>query len=380
MPDSLIKNSQVYLFDKLLAQWLKHGIDSELGYSAESLNHDWSVNPVGRIRLLTQCRQLYTFSHAYTETNKTQWLQPLKPLFEFILSKFWVDDAWIFSLNDDLTVKDTHSDAYALAFVLLSFSYYFEASQDPRALEYIERTHLFLQNNMACQNGGFLEHFPSTEDSVRRQNPHMHLLEGYLAAYKATQKQAYKEEIKKLLDLMTKVFFDASSNSLIEYFHQDWSVHEIFGVGIEPGHHFEWIWLLHQAYKLFPNQHYLDIASLLWKKAQNHGFDPRGGIYNQIHATTGDIRDAEKRIWPMTEYLKALCAHQPTAPETLLKINESLEFLFSHYLAEDGAWHEYLDAQNQIKEYPLPGTTSYHIFLGLIEVINWFTRDKEYRQ
>ena len=81
--------------------------------------------------------------------------------------------------------------------------------------------------------------------------------------------------------------------------------------------------------------------------------------------------DAEKRIWPITEYLKALCAHKPENPETQKHLVSSLEFLFKHYLMKDGSWNEYLDAQNLAKSYPLPGTTSYHIFLGLIEVVRW---------
>ena len=371
MLDSLIKDGQDYLFKNLLKQWLKHGLHPELGYSYESLNHDWSVNPVGRIRLLTQCRQLYTFSHAYVETQDEQWLSPLKPLFEFILTHYWIGEAWIFSLNDDLTVKDQHSDCYALAFVLLSFSYYFEATKDKRALKFIEYTHQFLQQKMACENGGFLEKFPKPKDRVRRQNPHMHLLEGYLAAYNATNSSAYREEIKKLLNLTTAHFFDSSSNSLIEFFHYDWSVHETLGESIEPGHHFEWVWLLHQANNIFPDQHYLDIADSLWKKACDYGFDSKGGVYNQIHAKTGKVLDAEKRIWPITEYLKALCAHKPENPETQKHLVSSLEFLFKHYLMKDGSWNEYLDAQNLAKSYPLPGTTSYHIFLGLIEVVRW---------
>lgn len=374
MLDSLIKDSKNYLFDNLLNQWLKHGIDPELGYSFESLNHDWSVNSVGRIRLLTQCRQLYTFSHAYIETKDDKWLAPLRPLFEFILSHFWVDEAWIFSLNDDLTIQDRHSDAYALAFVLLSFSYYFEASQDQRAIAFLKRTHLFLQHKMACPNGGFLECCPATDNRVRRQNPHMHLLEGYLAAYKVTQESAYKDEIKKLLVLMSSRFFDPQSSSLIEYFDQDWSVHETLGVGIEPGHHFEWVWLLHQVDEIFPEIPYLEIANALWKKACAYGVDEKGGIYNQIHARTGEVLDAEKRIWPITEYLKALCLHQVQPSE---KINEALQFLFKHYLETDGSWNEYLDAQNNPKMHPLPGTTSYHIFLGLSEVIKWSSRQKE---
>lgn len=372
MLDSLIKDSHHYLYDNLLSQWLKHGLDPELGYSYESLNHDWSVNPVGRTRLLTQCRQLYTFSHAYLETQDKQWLQPLKPLFDFILSRYWVDNAWAFSLNDDLSLKDRHSDCYALAFVLLAFSYYFDATKDKRALESIEHTHIFLKTKMTADNGGFLEQYPTSKDLIRRQNPHMHLLEGYLAAYKLTQSQAYKDEIKNILDLMEAYFFDATSDSLIEYFNDDWSVHPSLGLSIEPGHHFEWVWLLHQAHDIFPDKQYLAIADLLWHKACTYGFDPQGGIYNQIHAQTGSVLDAEKRIWPITEYLKALCAHKPKDAQTQQHLKRTLEFFLQHYLVKGGSWNEYLDAQNNTKPHPLPGTTSYHIFLGLTEVLKWY--------
>ncbi len=371
MLDSLINDCQDYLFDNLLSKWLKHGLHADLGYSYESLNHDWSVNHVGRIRLLTQCRQLYTFSHAYIETKDEKWLSAIKPLFNFITSHYWLDESWIFALNDDLTIKDSHTDCYALAFVLLSFSFYFEASKDKQTLEFIERTHLFLQEKMACQNGGFLEAYPGDQESVRRQNPHMHLLEGYLAAYKITQNKAYKVEIEKLLLLMKARFFDRTSNSLIEFFNADWSKKETLSAQIEPGHHFEWVWLLHQATEIFPNENYVEIADALWTKACEYGFDPKGGIYNQIHAETGLPLDLEKRIWPLTEYLKALCAHLPNCPSTQKKVVKTLEFFFRHYLKKDGSWDEYLDKNNQPKPHPLPGTTSYHIFLGLIETINW---------
>jgi mannose-6-phosphate isomerase len=371
MLDSFIKDCQDYLFNKLLSQWLKHGIHPEIGYSYESLNHDWSVNHVGRIRLLTQCRQLYTFSHAYIETKDKQWLDPIKPLFNFIVSHYWIDDTWIFSLNDDLSIKDKHSDCYTLAFVLLAFSYYFKATNDKQALEFIEHTHLFLQDKMACENGGFLEEYPRNEVLVRRQNPHMHLLEGYLAAYKVTHKKVYKNEIKKLLNLMAEYFYDMKSNNLIEYFNDDWSANETLSMKIEPGHHFEWVWLLHQTANIFPEESYLDLAEALWSKARRYGFDSNGGIYNQIHAETGLVLDPEKRIWPITEYMKALCAHKPTSPSTHKELTETLEFLFAHYLKENGSWNEYLDANNMPKPHHLPGTTNYHIFLGLVEVLNW---------
>lgn len=373
--DSLTQCRQ-YLFEQLLAKWRVHGLHPTLGYSFESLNHDWRINPLDRLRLLTQCRQLYTFSHAYLFTGDKQWREPLDALFDFIVARFFIQPEgeiakrWIFSLNDQLQVKDTQSDCYALAFVLLSFSYYFKATGNQTALLLIDETHQFLQSKMRSPAGGFLESYPDN-GATRRQNPHMHLLEGYLAAFEVNGNVEFKEQIKILLDLLTKHFFDQQHACLLEFFNDDWTAHSQEGHRVEPGHHFEWIWLLHQADKLFPDAGYLIIADALWQTACEYGFDPKGGIYNQIDAQSRTIIDAEKRIWPITEYLKALCVHAADDLQTERKVIDTLDFVFSHYLNADGSWHEYLDAENRPKTHPLPGTSSYHIFLGLVEVLNW---------
>ncbi len=378
MLDAYLKDCREYLFGQLLPKWSRFGLNHEQGYSYESLSHDWNVRPMGRLRLLTQCRQLYTFSHAYLVTGDAQWQRLLDPLFGFITSRYYLklDDSaeyrWIFSLNDHLEIKDTYSDCYALAFVLLSFSYYFKATGDTRALELINATHHFLISHMRSTSGGFYERYPKIPE-IRRQNPHMHLLEGYLAAYEVTKDAAYRAEIEHILSLLKAHFFDDKHACLLEFFNDDWSPHSDEGHRVEPGHHFEWIWLLHKADALFPEANYIKIADALWQQAITYGFDPRGGIFNQIDAQSGQVIDAEKRIWPMTEYLKALCTHKADDPETINALENTLAFLLSHYFKKDGTWNEYLDAHNQAKAHPLPGTSSYHIFLGLIEVFDWST-------
>ncbi len=365
------KNCQSFVFGQLLKQWNIHGFHPTLGYSYESLTTDWKINPVGRVRLLTQCRQLYTFSHAATVDDNPDWEARLQPLFEFIIQHYYQKNRWIFSLDDNLNTLDEKSDAYALAFVMLSFSFYYKATKDPRALELMESTHQFLQTEMRSSNGGYYESIPLNLMSVRRQNPHMHLLEGYIAAYNATQKNHYKTALIELLTLAQTQFFDANTNSLREFFSSNWEHDEATGHIIEPGHHFEWVWLLHQAYKIEQNPDYLTLAETLWQKGIKHGLDPNGGIYNQIHAETNQPLDKEKRIWPLTEYLKALCVHIEGHTGQEDHVKKALSFIFTHYFYPDGHWNEFLDENNKAKTHPLPGTSSYHIFLGLWEVIHW---------
>ncbi|MFT2110223.1 AGE family epimerase/isomerase [Marinomonas sp. 2405UD68-3] len=365
------KNCQSFVFGQLLKQWNIHGFHPTLNYSYESLTTEWKVNPVGRVRLLTQCRQLYTFAHASMVDDNPEWEARLRPLFEFITQRYYKDHRWIFSLDDKLDILDEKSDAYALAFVMLSFSFYYQATKDPRAFELIESTHHFLQTHMRSPKGGYYESYPLDTNVVRRQNPHMHLLEGYIAAYNSTQKDDYKNSIIELLTLAKTHFFDTNTNSLREFFTQDWQYDSVAGHIVEPGHHFEWVWLLHQAYKIEADPDYLTLANALWKKAITYGLDPKGGIYNQIHAQTNQVIDKEKRIWPLTEYLKALCVHINHKKTQEEHVKEALSLAFTHYFHPDGHWNEFLDENNHAKEHPLPGTSSYHIFLGLWEVIHW---------
>ena len=371
MLNSALLSSQSFLFDGLLKNWSLYGINIEQGFSYESMTHDWANNPVGRIRLLTQCRQLYTFSHACQLKNAPEWQALLTPLFDFIVQHYYLEDRWIFSLCDDLSVKDTQSDAYALAFVLLAFSHYYKVTKDDRALTLMKKTHLFLLDNMQAQSGGFYESYPVDKAHIRRQNPHMHLLEGYVAAFQITQDEDYKKAIHSLLSLAIKHFYHKETKTLREFFSPNWQLEEKTGHQVEPGHHFEWVWLLYQANSILPNSDYTDLAQALWQTATKHGLAENGGIYNQIDGNTYLPIDKEKRIWPITEYLKAITVMPIGREEKVHRINSALSFMQEFYFLPNGRWNEYLNDDNTAKDFPLPGTSSYHIFLGLTEVIAW---------
>ncbi len=358
-----------HVFQGLIPNWVANGFTPQ-GYSLESLTLEWQPNPVGRVRLLTQCRQLYTLCHGTQSGALSGFEDTIAKLFQFIIEHYYVDHRWIFSLNDDLTVKDTQSDAYALAFVLFSFSHYYQLTQDARALDYIEGTDQFLNDTMRHPAGGYQEAYP-VPTGVRRQNPHMHLLEGFVAAYGVTQDKKYADRIVELCELAHRAFVEPKNNTLREFFNDDLSLDSETGHLVEPGHHFEWVWLLHQTYAITGREQDLALADRLWQQASQYGMANNGGIYNAIDGNTLLPVDQEKRIWPLTEYLKACCVAAIPLADKIQRIDDALRFLEAHYFIDKGRWIEYLDAQNNSKGYPLPGTTGYHIFLGLAEVLKW---------
>ena len=66
---------------------------------------------------------------------------------------------------------------------------------------------------------------------------------------------------------------------------------------------FEWVWLLRWYERLF-GEDTSSIANALWFKALAIGLDAEGLVYDQVTAD-GRVTEATKRLWPMTELIKA---------------------------------------------------------------------------
>ena len=95
----------------------------------------------------------------------------------------------------------------------------------------------------------------------RRQNPHMHLLEALLAL-------GWRAEADALVRLFHERFYDEKSGSLAELFDERWQpLATPEGRIVEPGHNFEWVWLLHGR----------SAAPGLFDFAYRHGVDADGG-------------------------------------------------------------------------------------------------------
>src|SRR5260370_15710217 len=102
---------------------------------------------------------------------------------------------------------------------------------------------------MSYPCGGFREDPRGT--MPRRQNPHMHLLEACLALAEATSDRRWIERAAALASLMRDRFFDRQTGSLIEFLSDDLRPDAKRGVGREPGHQFERIWLYGVFWRLY---------------------------------------------------------------------------------------------------------------------------------
>src|SRR3546814_6914943 len=133
---------------------------------------------------------------------------------------------------------------------------------------------------------------------------HMHLLEACLALHEATKETAYLDRAGLLLYLFRDRFL--VTGSLREFFTDDLRpAPGDAGRIVEPGHHFEWVWLLHRYGLVTGDQRFLGEADTLYRFALAYGVDPvTGAVLDQI-AAEGWILEDGRRVWPQTEALRA---------------------------------------------------------------------------
>ncbi len=141
---------------------------------------------------------------------------------------------------------------------------------------------------------------------MRRQNPHMHLLEACLFAYQTWGDEAFLVMADEMVGLFYGSFFDAVRCALVEFFDDDLKPHPEKGNQVEPGHYFEWVWLLKMHAEITgAEDRHDDVCLKLLDWANRHGWDSDyGGIYDALMPDGAVIADT-KRIWPFCEALKA---------------------------------------------------------------------------
>lgn len=361
-----------WLFEEALPHWATIGVDQENGGFVEAMTLEGAALRKTDRRLRVQARQLYVFSHAALLGWKGPALSIAKRGFEQLTRHYWHrDGGWVFSAGADGAPKDTTRATYEQTFALLALAWYARAGGQGEPLDWAIRTLQFMDSQLADSiHGGYREAEPNT--LPRRQNPHMHLLEALLALYHATHDRAYLDRASAIVNLFRRHFFDHKSRSLGEFFADDW--HPMpggQGNWREPGHHFEWVWLLH-CYSQATGEDTSADAIALYRFAEKHGVDPADGLVYDAIRSDGSIAKRSKRCWPQTEALRAqLVMADWQGLDTRIRAREITHGLFDRYLSQGhGIWQDQLDERGDGATAYVPASTLYHLFLAFSEYLH----------
>lgn len=357
-----------WLFDQALPTWAGAGLEPAGGF-AEALGLDGRALPRGIQRMRVQARQIYVYCHAAMDG----WPGPARAAadagFRLLTERFWhPDGGFVFSLGAGGKVANDRRETYEQAFALLAFASYHRAFGGAESLDWARRTLDFLDTRLAAANGGYRESLPDA--LPRRQNPHMHLLEAMMALHEATGQADYLTRAGALVALMRRRFVDPATGTLGEFFTDDWTpAAGAEGTHLEPGHHYEWTWLLHHYAGLSGDRDAARFAHPLYRFAVSKGTAADSLAYDVV-GRDGAVRQGSKRLWVQTEALKAhlAMAEQGADPAAMGRAQATLDAIFSRYLATGhGVWQDQFAADGAPLATSAPASSFYHLYLAFSE-------------
>jgi D-glycero-D-manno-heptose 1,7-bisphosphate phosphatase len=361
-----------WLFDSALPLWWREGFDPQAGCFHERMTLDGRAVDMER-RIRVQARQTAVFARAGRLGWDGPWREAVQAGRDVLLARGLRGDGGTrFKLDSTGRPADDRRDLYDLAFVVFGLAEAVAALRtDNDAVRGAVALIDWAEANWAHPHGGYLEGeiMPS---SLRRQNPHMHVFEALLSLFEASGDPRHMQRAGELARLFRDRFFDAGRGALPEYFDDAWRpVEGEEGKICEPGHQFEWSWLLHR-WNALGGGDMGAIAERLRVHAEIYGLDHDSGLVFDELFLDGRVRTASSRLWPHTERLKAnLARYERTRdPDAAKAAAQAFDVVMEFCAAPvAGVWRERRDASGAYVAEDAPASSLYHIMFGMYELI-----------
>ena len=359
-----------WLFDAALPLWAERGFDAAADCFHERIDQDGAPASALPRRIRVQARQTAVFARA----GRLGWEGPWREIADTGAQILGIralrpGGGTRHLLGPDGAPADERADLYDLAFVVYALAEAAHALGDRADLiEAAEALVAWAEANWSDPHGGFREG-EVTPTPPRRQNPHMHLFEALLALYEASGKREHLARAGAIAALFKDKLFDARHGALPEYFDAAWRPLEERIV--EPGHHFEWAWLLDRWRRLGGSDLSAE-GERLRVHGEVYGVEPSSAaIYDEVFAD-GRPRTKSSRLWPHTERIKAnVVRFERTRDVAAANAAVDAFDMLMRYCDTPiaGLWRDRLMPDGSFVEEAAPASSFYHIMVALSELI-----------
>jgi mannose-6-phosphate isomerase len=374
-----------WFIETALPVWERSGIDRSDGGYFETLAADAggeAVLPAGDVRRgRVVARQVYVFDVAM----RLGWqppagIDPMSHGCDFLFGRLYggqgiwhtAVDVRSGRIDEVFSLYEQAFYLFALARVQARWKGRYPAAAVARAS--LERLKLGFGRKL----GGFEESNPPTEPL--KSNPHMHLLEAaleWLDVCEDGDRQPWRELADDMVGLCLTRFCDPVGGAIREYFDFRWGAAPGEpGRIMEPGHQFEWGWLLQRwaADPAVSASVRLRCGETLRRLVDvgEAGVDhTRNVAVNELWDDLS-VRDPAAKLWPQTERVKAWCAMLELAPSrseaahACDRIARAAHGLFRYLGAgRAGLWSEHCEPSGDFRQGPAKASSLYHIVCAI---------------
>ncbi|MGD9967848.1 MAG: AGE family epimerase/isomerase [Hyphomonadaceae bacterium] len=368
---SAAETARAWLFDHALPLWWSAGYDraSDCFHERVGLDGSPAISP-RRVRV--QARQTIVYARA----GQLGWNGPWREAVETgtrILTQRCIrpDGGTHHQLGPDGQPLDRRRDLYDLAFVVFALAEAGGALGRADLLAEAGRVSDWAHAAWSRPAGGF-EEGEVTPTPPHRQNPHMHVFEALLALYQASGESKQLDRAGAIATLFAEKLFDGRRGALPEYFDEDWRPRKgDEGEICEPGHQFEWSWLL-QRWNALGGGDLGEVAERLRLHGETYGVDAACGAVHDETTLDGQARVRTSRLWPHTERLKAnVVRYERTGDLAACRAALQAFDVLMRYCDTPvrGLWRDRMQPDGSFQEEPAPASSFYHIMIALDELM-----------
>jgi len=373
-----------WLLASALPIWWALGADREGGGFVEAL--DPQGRPAERFRRVrVQARMAYAYAASAALGWRGPWRQAIDQALACLDARYRRADGLYRTLvAPDGRPMEEAALLYDQAFVLIALAAAARAMPERRrALEAKARALLdLILAGFRHEGGGFFEreHLRSPpryglgEEGAFQCNAQMHLFEAALGWRQVGEDARWATVADEIGELCCSKFVHPTSGALTELFDASWcSAEGEAGRILDPGHHFEWAWLLEQWSWVSGRAEGAQVAARLFAAGERGVDAGRGAVMDSLNADFSR-RDRTARLWPQTERLKAahLLARRadPQARDTYVAAARQAAETLVGYLEVPlpGLWRDQMEADGRFADGPAPGSSLYHIVAAIAEV------------
>jgi len=359
-----------WLFKSALPLWWSKGADHERGGFQELLDQKGSPVEAPR-RARVQARQIYVYAIAGEMGWDGPWRAAMNHGLNYFLAEYFGSDGLVRPIAMcGAATSDESPVLYDQAFGLLAFAAVQTASAG--AVTTGDRARALLsaiEARFAVDGPGYLSGDPARPF---QSNPHMHLFEACLAWMACDSSALWSDLAARLAQLAMTHFVDGSTGALREFFNGQWTpAAGVDGTIVEPGHQFEWAWLLYRWGCLTDSSAAIAVAGRLFDIGASAGIDRvRNMAINALDDKFTPL-DTSARLWPQTERIKAAVLAAELTPsgraQPMPELVNGIAGL-QPYLLPNGTWRDKLTADGRFIEEPAPASSLYHIIGAIAEI------------
>jgi mannose-6-phosphate isomerase len=362
-----------WLVDKAFPLWWEVGADRQRGGYHERIGLD-GIPILEPRRARVQPRQIYCFSVAHDLDWPDADSMQIHHGLDYFERVFASPQGHFIALVDakDRSL-DGAFDLYNQAFALLGYAAADRILKEGALADRARRLLDLLESRYRRPDGGF--YAGPDRSAPLLANPHMHLLEAALACEDQAGKRWHRLA-DEIATLALHRFIVAPAGALVEASHDDYPrLADGPAAMIEPGHQFEWAWLLERWGERRGDSRAREAARTLFDIGEKAGVDSTRDAAVAALNLDLTVRDPLARLWPQTERLKAALllgaatgarADAEYYRAAALSAGRCIESFLN--VALPGLWRDKLRADATFVAEPAPASSFYHIVGAVVEL------------